>query len=364
MKNKYIHTQLRLKRLVQYVIIISLGLSVLPLSSTSAAQITNRSLTLASSVSNATTTHTYKFNTVSGTAIQSIRFQYCTTATGACTVPNSWVNTGATLGTTTNLGTGFTVDLASNADSVGIKSATNVTAPTTPITVNITTVKNPTMVSQPFSFYVRILTYSDSTYTTALDAGSVAAVINSQILLTGAMPESLVFCTGGTINGTDCTTATSGSVSFNQDFSPTATSVATSQMVASTNAGSGYAITVNGSTMTSGSNTISGMNAATTSQFGVSQFGLNIMVNTTPVVGIAVTSASNGTNFRAQGNAGYNTADTFKFTTGDTVASSSNGSLGPSDAQNITASYIVNVPGSQPAGTYTTTLTYICTATF
>jgi hypothetical protein len=355
MKKFFNSSYVQAQRFTVWLIVVSLSIALIPTVPASAAQITSRSLTLASSASNATTTHTYKFTVASGTAIQSVRFQYCTTATGTCVTPNAWVNTGATLGTVTNLGTGFTVDNATNADSVGVKSTTNVTTPTSPITVNITTVKNPTLTSQPFSFYVRISTYSDSAYTTGLDSGAVAATINSQIILTGTMPESLVFCTGGTITGTDCTTATSGSVSFNQDFSPTATSVATSQMVASTNAGFGYAVTVNGASLTSGANTITGMSTATTSQFGVSQFGMNVMVNATPIV---------GTNYRAQGNTGDDTADTFKFLTGDTVASSSNGSAGPSDAQNITASYIVNVPGSQPAGTYTTTLTYICTATF
>ena len=341
-----------------------MGLALIPLSGAQAAQITNRSLTLASSNSAATTTHTYKFSVPSGTVIKSVRFRYCTTASGVCVTPNAWSNTGATLGAPTNLGTGFTVDLATNADSVGITSAANATAPTTPITVPILTVTNPTTTGQPFSWYVRISTYSDAAYTTILDSGNVIAALNTQIILTGTMPESLVFCTGGTITGTDCTTATSGSITFNQDFSPTATAVTTNQMVASTNAGSGYAITVNGATLTSGANTVTAMNAATTSTFGVGQFGLNVAVNTTPSTGTAITPASNGTNLRATGQTGYNTTNTLKFTTGDTVADSSNATLGPSDAQNYTVSYLVNVPGSQPAGTYTTTLTYICTATF
>ena len=256
------------------------------------------------------------------------------------------------------------VDLATNADSVGVKSTTNVTAPAAPITVPILTVKNPTSPGQPFSWFVRISTYSDATYTTLLDTGNVMAALNTQISLTGTMPESLVFCTGGAITGTDCTTATSGSIAFNQDFSPTATATTTNQIVASTNAGTGYAITVNGATMTSGGNTISTMSSATTSTFGVSQVGLNVAVNTTPVIGTAITPASNTTNYRSQGASGYGTADTFKFTTGDTVANSGNATLGASDAQNYTVSYLVNVPGSQAAGTYTTTLTYICTATF
>ena len=38
--------------------------------------------------------------------------------------------------------------------------------------------------------------------------------------------------------------------------------------------------------------------------------------------------------------------------------------LVPHEAQVYTASYIVNVAGNTYAGTYTTTLTYICTPTF
>jgi len=36
----------------------------------------------------------------------------------------------------------------------------------------------------------------------------------------------------------------------------------------------------------------------------------------------------------------------------------------PSNANLFTNSYIVNVAGSQAAGLYTSTMTYICTATF
>jgi len=186
------------------------------------------------------------------------------------------------------------------------------------------------------------------------------------------MPESLVFCTGGTVGTTsgvpDCATATSGAVAFNQLFSPTDTATATSQMAASTNAGTGYNITVNGATLTSGSNTITAMGSSTTGVRGTSQFGLNLKANTvatsTPAIGTEVAPASNGTNYRGQSIGGYSTVDNFKFVTADSVANSGNASLGGSDAQIFTVSYIVNVPGSQPAGTYTTTLTYICTPTF
>lgn len=57
---------------------------------------------------------------------------------------------------------------------------------------------------------------------------------------------------------------------------------------------------------------------------------------------------------------GYDTADSFRFFDNDIVASVG----GPTQANLFTNSYIVNVGGDQAAGVYTSTLTYICTATF
>jgi hypothetical protein len=94
----------------------------------------------------------------------------------------------------------------------------------------------------------------------------------------------------------------------------------------------------------------------------------NTVATSNPAIGIEVAPAANGVNYRGQayinGAANYGTVDNFEFNSGDTVANSGNGGLAGTDAQIFTVSYIVNVPGSQPAGTYTTTLTYICTPTF
>jgi len=266
--------------------------------------------------------------------------------------------------------TGFTLNNTTNGAPYITRTAAAVNAGTA-VSYQLLSVTNPTTTNQ--TFYVRLSTFASTNATGgATDTGTVAASTATQIDLDGTMPESLVFCTGGTVGTTagvpDCSTATSGSVSFNQLFSPTDTATATSQMAASTNAGSGYNITVNGATLTSGSNTITAMGSSTTGVRGISQFGLNLKANTTatsnPAVGTEVAPAANATNYRGQAITGYNTADNFKFTTGDSVANSANGGAGGSDAQIFTASYIVNVPGSQPAGTYTTTLTYICTPTF
>ncbi len=177
------------------------------------------------------------------------------------------------------------------------------------------------------------------------------------------MPESLVFCVG--TSGTDCTNITGTTVALGT-FSPVGTNFATSLMSASTNAGFGYAITITGTTLASGANTIPAMGTQSLNSAGcspscsagtpgVSQFGTNVRDNATPNVGADVSGLGTATGF-----GGYNTPDSFRFFSGDTVASVG----GVTKSNLFTNSYVVNVGGDQAAGVYTATMTYICTATF
>jgi hypothetical protein len=356
-------------------LMMSLVLQTLPLKTANAAQITTRSLTLQAGASaggsqaGGVVNHMYNFTVPTTGDIGSVQFLYCTTASGTCTTPTGLVTTSATMGTQSGA-TGFTLNNTTNGAPYITRTAASV-ASSTALSYQLLSVTNPTTVN--LTFFVRISTYASvDTTGGAADTGTVTASTTRQIVLDGTMPESLVFCTGGTVGTTagvpDCATSTSGAISFNQLFSPTDTATATSQMAASTNAGSGYAITVNGTTLSSGSNTVSAMGSSTTGVRGTSQFGLNLKANTTststPAIGTEVAPAANGTNYRGQATTGYNAVDNFKFTSGDTVANSANGGAGGTDAQIFTVGYMVNVPGSQPAGTYTTTLTYICTPTF
>jgi len=335
-----------------------------------AAELTNRSLTLigtsttGGSEPGAVVNDLFSFETATAATIGSIDFVYCTTADGTCTQPTGLVTTSATLASQSGT-TGFTINnTATDAPSVTNSSGASIAA-STQLTFQLDGITNPTTANQ--SFYVRITTYNTSG--TAVDSGNVAASTANQIVLSGTMPESLVFCTGATVSETsgipNCSTATSGDVNFTSLFSPTAVATASSQMAASTNANHGYVISVNGNTLTSGSSSIDAMTTDATSANGTSQFGMNLMANTTatstPTVGADVTPAyDTSTGDLGQPLTGYNTADEFEFVSGNDVASST----GPSNAQLYTVSYIVNVPGDQAAGSYTTTLTYICTPTF
>ncbi len=364
------------------VLLLSIALQAMLPGGVYANQITVRSLTLEAGATDGgskpggVVKHLFAFTlpSVGSTNVGSIEFLYCTipgSLTDPCTMPAGLVTTSATLTNQTGA-TGFTMVNTTNGAPYITRTAASV--PTgTAVTYELSTVTNPTTTNK--TFYVRIGTFASIDTTGAsTDTGTVAASTATQINLSGTMPESLVFCTGSTVGTTagvpDCATAGLGAVGFNQLFSPTDTATATSQMAASTNAGSGYIITVNGPTMTSGANTITAMAASALGIRGTSQFGLNLRANTvttsTPAVGtdVAPAAGAGGGTYKGEPHTGYDNPDHFKFVTTDTVADSAFGGAGGTDAQIFTVSYIVNVPGSQPAGTYTSTITYICTPTF
>jgi hypothetical protein len=343
-----------------------------------AAQITNRSLTLQAgttdggSKAGGNVKHLFNFTVPSTASVGSIQFMYCTTASGSCAIPTGLVTTSAALGGTQGGAAGFTINNSTAGAPYITRTAASITGGTA-LSYQLTNITNPTTENQ--TFFVRISTFGTINATgSPVDTGTVAASTATQIQLSGTMPESLVFCAGHTIgvNGggiPDCSTASPGIVSFNQLFSTSDTATATSQMAASTNASSGYSITVTGPTLTSGSNTIPAMGAPALGARGTGQFGMNLVANTTTTstvpVGSNVTPGDNpATNFRGQPATNYDTPDNFKFVSGDSVANSANGGAGPTNAQILTVSYIVNVAGSQPAGSYATTITYVCTATF
>ena len=381
MKKRHVPPLFRL--LTVFAFVAALAAQPLLSSPAQAAQITNRSLTMQAgptagadggALAGGTVNHLFEFDVVGG-SVGSIVFEYCTTAAAVsggidCDTPVGLDTTGVTLGTETGA-TGFSsINVATNGTVIISRTAASATAGS--LAYRLDNVVNPSDVNQTFFVRISLHTSLDGTDLVPVDSGTVTGSTAEPIILDGTMPESLVFCTGETIGLTggvpDCSTATDGVISFNQLFSPTDTATASSQMAASTNAGSGYAITVNGPTLTSGSNTIAGMATQGGIVHGTAQFGLNLKENTTLTsttpVGLEVAPIANSTNYRGQAAAGYEVADSFKFVPGEVVANSYAGGAGGTDAQIYTVSYIANVPGSQPAGTYTTTLTYICTPTF
>lgn len=396
-----------IKRLSVLVVVVAFSASLVaylfPPTSAFAANITPRSLTLEDGTvggstpgdgnSAHTVKHLFTFTLPSTSGIQSIVFKYCKTADidigGTCDTPTGLSTTGATLGATTGIGSQFTIGSATTNGTIVMTSGSAVSPDgTSSASIELDKIVNPDgsdcgVGATNCTFYVQIATYATTDGTgTATDKSTVAAAVATPIKLTGTMPESLIFCTGQSISETnsipDCSTATGGNIEFSKLFSPTASVFATSQMAASTNASQGYVITVSGPTLTSGTNSIPALTPpAATASIGTGQFGMNLAAdndaatltpasaNITPVSNTASQLLGQATANFATGGDAATAKYAFDATGLNTVAKSDfGGTAGPTNSQIYTATYIVNVSGAQPAGTYTTTLTYVCTATF
>lgn len=358
--------------------------------SVQAAQITERSLTLegvgstaagsityvGGSTPGGVVNHHFKWKVGENHTLGSIKIEYCATADDlilpTCTVPTGLVTNGGPTNLAANTGdvTGFTLNKTTNGIPYLTRTAAAVTAGDD-VDFVIGSVTNPTTAN--YTFFVRLTSYASiDTTGSSVDAGNVAASTATPIELEGVMPESLIFCTGATIpTANDCSSATPGDIYFDRLFSPLDTATSRSQFAVSTNAGFGYAVTVNGPTLTSGSNFIGtdddpavGM-AKGPVVLGTAQFGLNLKLNTitdinTDPLGLEKDSVGNPAPVIGAAHTNYATVDEFKYASGDIVATSA----GATNWERFTVSYIANVPGAQAAGTYVTTLTYVATPTF
>jgi hypothetical protein len=126
---------------------------------------------------------------------------------------------------------------------------------------------------------------------------------------------------------------------------------------------SGYTVILTGSPPSDGGSsphTLNAMTSAGAETTGTEQFGINLAVNTTPVVGQNPQQVPNSTFGFGAASTGYNTTNQFKFNPGDIVASSSTAS----GETLYTMSVIANISNSTPGGAYTGTMGLVVVATF
>jgi hypothetical protein len=288
--------------------------------------------------------------------LKSAKFEACDTAAGTCSKPSGFSGTSATLSSQpTNLGDASGWTTTDSVDgALRLSKSGNTAIPTGSQTVAFSNVTNPSTTNS--TFFLRITTYSDGAWTTPVDTGTVAASTGTAIDVALTVSETLTFCAGTSITGQNCGTISGNTVDLGEG-SVTSTSSGTSVMAASTNGNSGYTITANGSTLTSGSDTINTITLTNGdfSSIGTPQYGINLVSNSTPAIGVVVSGTGTGA---AATN--YNTADKFKFVTGEEIASAS----GPTNANAFTVSYIANIGGTTPPGIYTATMVYVATANF
>lgn len=112
-----------------------------------------------------------------------------------------------------------------------------------------------------------------------------------------------------------------------------------------------------------GGATLNPLVAATTSTVGTEQFGINLVDNASPNIGVDPTPNPSTQFANGEASTGYETVDNYKYLVGDVIARS--GAVGPAWGRtDFTISYIANISSITEAGTYTMDHDIVVTATF
>lgn len=324
---------------------------LLPLRQTQAAPLQQKSVVLGSFKASALTDHKFKFDLATSGAIGSMAFEYCESPLFdlTCVAPSGIDASGATIVSQTGQ-TGFSIHPNTVSNRIVITRPPSLASGT--VTYDFGNIVNPDTPNH--TTYVRISTYSNIDASgTYVDNGSAAFSIVPSLGVNVFVPPYLTFCAGVTV-GLNC----QSSSGLDRDLGTlrsTSTSYTTTQFAGATNDNTGYSVSVLGTTMTSGNNQISRLSSPGLSVAGTQQFGINLKDNLRP---------NTGHNREGPGSlnpaSSYGTANVFKFNSGDIISSSNTAT----DFNRMTVSYIVNISSSQPAGIYSTTMTYVAVASF
>jgi hypothetical protein len=320
----------------------------------SALQFSNRSVTLSTATPSAVASHTFQMTPGLTAAVGSIVFEYCTNSPLfdiSCVPPAGLSLSAATLAQQTG-NTGFVIDTLDSTATRLVISRVPTAVATVPSSYTFDNVTNPSANSQ--TTFVRVSTYASTQGSGSyIDNGAVAFSTATNFAVGAFVPPFINFCVGVTV-ASDCSQASGDSLDLGV-LSSQATRFATSQFAGSTNDGAGYVAYILGTTMTSGNNIINAAGNPSANRVGSSEFGVNLRKNNNPSVGSDLSGAGTAT-----ASAGYNVSDLFSFVPGSQIANSTVST----DYNRMTVSYIANVPPGQPAGIYSTTLTYLASAQF
>ncbi len=185
------------------------------------------------------------------------------------------------------------------------------------------------------------------------DSGTLAIdiITDDQVAVTATVDPTLTFTINDNAIGYGSLSSTAARWA-NGAATGSATDVSAHNLTVATNAQSGYVLSYNGATLTSGANTIT-VAAVTDDADGVpgtEQFGVGVDVSNSSTIATGYDH-----------NATATLRDwTFVASTTTTVVSRTT----PTNTETINAFYLANIRGDTEAGAYSTTITYIVTGTF
>jgi hypothetical protein len=314
-----------------------------------------RSIVTSSSIPSAVVRHDIQFDVLGSASLGSILVEYCATSPLleiVCIPPVGLNSAGANLQFQSG-DTGFSIHPSTSANpNIVLLTRTSSSSSIGTKQYRLGNITNPS--ASNTTTYVRIRLYA-STDATGLhnDFGGIAFSTNAALTVGAYVPPFLILCTGVTV-AVDCSSST-GAVVDMGELSRVAANSAETQFAVATNSFNGYSAAIVGSTMVAGNKIIPALASNAGSVPGSSQFGINLRKNTSPNVGSDAAGAGTGAP-----SVGYDTPNSFRFQSGDTIASSPISS----EWNKYTISYLVNVSNVLPAGRYASTLTVIATTTF
>lgn len=370
-------------RLAVMLFVLTLGVCVFVMSPAHAAQVTSRFIQVTSSAASATdVTYTVSFKAGSSHTVRGIVVQFCGNSplvnTG-CTAPTGFNLGPATLALANQVGiSGFTVDtvnsttntlIITNAAGSALTGGTTVVAFDAGSSGGADGVTNPSPNNQ--TYYARIVTYTtvagaqgyvDTNVDTAAahtDDGGIALSTASQITITSKVQETLTFCVYTGVNcaagGTAVALGDANGVLANTALVYTDSS---SKFDLATNASAGAIVRLKGDTLKTAGGTFSIDPHGTTCTAdsvvtSLEQFGVRVTASGAPLVPDVPYNC-------AAGNHTFDVANT-NTAYGQAIADTGGGAL---DIQTGTMEFAAKSALTTEAGIYTTTITFIATATY
>lgn len=352
----------------------------------SAAQVSERSISLSSSSVSATSV-TYSVNFTSVAAAKAFVVDFCSNSPvigEACTAPTDF--TTASAGSTT---AGFTSTTALGTHA--IKSVGTIGA-STPITVDVTGITNP---STAGALYARIVTFDGvdaaaaetaaEAYTSAapgvdkVDEGGVAISITPTVGVSGAVLESMTFCVSGATITADCASAGATpptlqlgeTVGSTKALTTTAVSTGSVYTQISTNAVGGAVVRLKSATACGGMKRVGAavcdIAPALTGGVAAGEAKFGVKTATATDTG----ASPNGT-FQPVTGSGYNdTTYALNYVSGDATGVTStfgdpflDTAAAPVNNKNIALTFGASIGNDTPAGLYSTNLSLIATGKF
>lgn len=114
------------------------------------------------------------------------------------------------------------------------------------------------------------------------------------------------------------------------------------------NLSEGYIVQLLGASPTFNGHALKTTSTPAPSAPGKEQFGINVVANTTPLIGASPAQVPSGQGIFGSAEDGYNTTNMFKYVSGDVIARSVN----PSGRTDYTVTMVVNIANDTPAGKY------------